>query len=63
MLNGALNLADAEPAPSPLSLAHQLRIPVIVAPMFLVSGPALVTAAARAGLIGAFPTANARTVA
>ena len=30
--------------------------------MFLVSGPALVTAACRAGVIGAFPTANCRTV-
>src|SRR5882672_9490677 len=30
--------------------------------MFLVSGPALVTAACRAGVIGSFPTANCRTV-
>jgi NAD(P)H-dependent flavin oxidoreductase YrpB (nitropropane dioxygenase family) len=29
--------------------------------MFLVSGPELVTAACRAGVIGAFPTANCRT--
>ncbi len=29
--------------------------------MFLVSGPALVTAACRAGVIGSFPTANCRT--
>jgi nitronate monooxygenase len=30
--------------------------------MFLVSGPALVKAACRAGIIGSFPTANCRTV-
>ena len=39
-----------------------LRIPVLVAPMFLVSGPELVIAAARAGIAGAFPTPNARTI-
>ncbi|MCP2338687.1 NAD(P)H-dependent flavin oxidoreductase [Actinomadura rupiterrae] len=43
-------------------LAGALRIPVMAAPMFLVSGTEMVTAAARAGIIGAFPAANARTV-
>lgn len=38
-----------------------LRLPVIAAPMFLVSSPDLVIAAARAGIVGAFPTPNART--
>jgi nitronate monooxygenase len=38
-----------------------LRLPLVAAPMFRVSGPALVTAACRAGVIGAFPTANCRT--
>ncbi|MDH6246430.1 nitronate monooxygenase [Mycobacterium sp. OTB74] len=38
-----------------------LRAPVIVAPMFLVSGPELVIASCRAGLMGSFPTQNART--
>lgn len=42
------------------TLRASLRLPVIVAPMFLVSGPALVTAACRAGVIGSFPTLNAR---
>lgn len=37
-------------------------MPVIVAPMFLVSGVELVTAACRAGVIGAFPAPNARTI-
>jgi nitronate monooxygenase len=43
-------------------LDGRLRLPLIAAPMFLVSGPALVTAACRAGVVGAFPTANCRTV-
>jgi len=42
-------------------LRRRLRLPIIVAPMFLVSGPELVIAAGRAGLIGAFPSINART--
>ena len=46
----------------PASLRDRLRLPLIAAPMFLVSGPALVTAAFRAGVIGSFPTANCRTV-
>jgi nitronate monooxygenase len=48
--------------PLPLSLRSRLELPLIAAPMFLVSGPALVKAACRAGIIGAFPTANCRTV-
>ncbi len=39
----------------------KLRLPVIVAPMFLVSGPNLVIACSNAGLIGSFPGPNART--
>jgi nitronate monooxygenase len=46
----------------PSSLKSRLRLPLIAAPMFLVSGPSLVTAACRAGVIGSFPTANCRTV-
>ncbi len=40
----------------------QLAIPAIVAPMFLVSGPDLVIACSKGGLLGTFPTLNARTV-
>ena len=47
----------------PDPLKGRLRLPLIAAPMFLVSGPALVIAACRAGVIGSFPTANCRTVA
>lgn len=43
-------------------LRGQLRLPVIAAPMFLISGPDLVIAAARAGVIGAMPAPNARTI-
>ncbi len=42
------------------TLKDRLSLPVIVAPMFLISGPDLVIAACRAGLVGAFPTLNAR---
>lgn len=38
-----------------------LSLPVIAAPMFRLSGPDLVVAAAQAGIVGAFPTLNART--
>lgn len=41
----------------------RLRLPLIAAPMFLVSGVALVVAACRSGVVGAFPTANCRSAA
>jgi nitronate monooxygenase len=44
-----------------LEIVGGLRLPAIVAPMFLVSGPRLVVASCRAGLLGSFPTAYART--
>ncbi len=40
----------------------ELRLPIIAAPMFLISGPDLVLAACRAGIVGAFPTPNARPI-
>ena len=42
-------------------LRRRLRLPLIAAPMFLVSGVELVVAACRSGVIGAFPTANCRS--
>ena len=39
------------------------RLPLFAAPMFLISGPELVVAACRAGIVGAFPAPNARTPA
>lgn len=38
----------------------RLRLPLIAAPMFLVSGVELMVAACRNGVIGSFPTANCR---
>lgn len=45
------------------SQPFDLRLPVFAAPMFLISGPELVLAACKAGIIGAFPTPNARPIA
>jgi nitronate monooxygenase len=39
-----------------------LDMPIIVAPMFLISGPGLVIASAKAGLMGCFPAPNARKI-
>mgnify|MGYP001203963915 CR=1 FL=1 len=47
----------------PIRLQRNLRLPAIAAPMFLVSGPEMVIAASRAGVIGSFPAPNARTSA
>lgn len=43
-------------------LLSSLRLPVVAAPMFLVSGVDLVVEACRAGVIGSFPTQNCRSV-
>lgn len=45
------------------AVALTSRIPVVAAPMFLVSGPELVLAACKSGVVGAFPTPNCRTTA
>lgn len=45
----------------PATVDATLRLPLICAPMFLVSGPELVIAACRAGIVGALPAHNART--
>lgn len=44
-------------------LPFNMRLPIIAAPMFLVSGPELVIAACKSGIGGAFPTPNCRTPA
>jgi nitronate monooxygenase len=46
--------------PLPDCLKDRLSIPLISAPLFLVSGPELVIAACKAGVVGAFPSLNAR---
>ena len=40
---------------------HKLTLPLIAAPMFLASGPELVTACCKAGIVGTFPAKNQRT--
>lgn len=46
--------------PLPPLLEGRLSIPVIGAPMFIVSGPELVLAQCKAGVVGSFPALNAR---
>lgn len=41
-------------------ILSRLRLPVIGAPLFIVSGPDLVIAQCKAGVVGAFPALNAR---
>jgi nitronate monooxygenase len=45
----------------PTSLEGRLSLPVVAAPMFLVSGLELVKAACSEGILGTFPALNART--
>ncbi|MFC0683769.1 NAD(P)H-dependent flavin oxidoreductase [Novosphingobium clariflavum] len=45
------------PLPAPFD---NLRLPVIAAPMFIVSNPELVIAQVRSGIVGSFPALNAR---
>jgi len=44
----------------PEFLQNNLRVPVVGSPLFLVSGPELVIAQCKAGIIGSFPALNAR---
>lgn len=45
---------------TPAALLSALRLPVVAAPMFLVSGPDLVVAACTSGIVGSFPASNCR---
>lgn len=47
----------------PSSLRQKLALPLIGAPMFIVSQPGLVLAQCKAGVLGAFPALNARPAA
>ena len=44
----------------PKLLEGRLRVPLIGAPMFIISGPELVIAQCKAGIVGSFPALNAR---
>jgi nitronate monooxygenase len=43
------------------ALDTNLRLPLFQAPMFLLSGPAMVIAACKAGVLGSFPSPNCRS--
>jgi len=49
--------------PLPSILKDRLMLPVVGAPMFIVSTPALVLAQCKAGVVGSFPALNARPAA
>jgi nitronate monooxygenase len=42
------------------TVLQNLTLPVIASPMFIASGPALVAAQCKAGIVGSFPALNAR---
>ena len=44
----------------PALLEQRLRLPLVVAPMFLISNPELVLACCRNGIVGSFPALNQR---
>jgi nitronate monooxygenase len=44
----------------PAALENRLRLPVIGSPLFIISGPELVIAQCKAGVVGSFPALNAR---
>ena len=46
----------------PPILRDRLRLPIICSPMFIVSGPELVLAQCKAGVVGSFPSLNARPI-
>jgi len=52
----------SEPTDSLARFKDRLSLPLIAAPMFLVSGVDLVVAACSHGVIGSFPTANCRNI-
>ena len=45
-----------------VSIKNRLKLPAVVAPMFLVSGPDAVIQSCKEGLMGSFPGPNARTI-
>ncbi|MEJ0067295.1 MAG: nitronate monooxygenase family protein [Caulobacteraceae bacterium] len=46
----------------PAVLRDRLRLPVIGSPLFIISGPELVIAQCKAGVVGSFPALNARPI-
>ena len=44
----------------PPEIAKRLRLPVICSPLFIISNPDLTIAQCKAGVVGSFPSLNAR---
>jgi nitronate monooxygenase len=59
-MDGRTPTRPEEVASKVAAIKSRLALPAFAAPMFLISGPDLVIAACKAGIIGAFPTLNAR---
>jgi nitronate monooxygenase len=55
---GPINYREKSMALPPV--LQNLSLPVIASPMFIASGPALVAAQCKAGIVGSFPALNAR---
>jgi nitronate monooxygenase len=54
-------VAQTEPPMAlPPILTTNLRLPVVAAPLFIISHPALVIAQCKSGIVGSFPALNAR---
>src|SRR3546814_7178160 len=51
---------EAWPMSLPVFLEGRLSLPLIGSPLFIISQPALVIAQCRAGIVGSFPSLNAR---
>lgn len=59
-LDSAARLGNVTSMTMPSPLCDNLRLPVIGSPLFIISGPELVIAQCKAGIIGSFPALNAR---
>ena len=60
-MNKAMQDQQAPALVTPLSERIGLKYPLVCAPMFLISNPAMLIAAARAGILGAMPSLNGRS--
>src|SRR3954462_10499848 len=57
-----LRVTGRKTMPLLASLANSLELPVLGSPLFIVSGPELVIAQCKAGIVGSFPALNVRPV-
>ena len=62
MVNESSKIDMSSVASKIANIKSRMTLPVIASPMFLVSGPDLVIAACKAGVVGSFPTLNARPI-